>query len=91
MNSTVGPSFKVVFVEKIICESHEQCTRSTYQNVDAQFISFQQHLNGYIVILNYNEFKLLTFTKKKKNRRASMYARERVQRLVCIYINHADL
>ena len=29
MNSAVGPSFKVVFVKKIICGSYEQCTEST--------------------------------------------------------------
>ena len=46
---TVGPSFKVVFAEKSTCGSREQCTRPTYENADTQFISFQQHPNGYLV------------------------------------------
>ena len=29
MNTTVGPSFKVVFVEKNTCKSCEKCTRPT--------------------------------------------------------------
>ena len=30
MNSTVGPSFNIVFGEKSTCGSHEQCTELTF-------------------------------------------------------------
>ena len=36
VNSAVGLSFKVIFAEFHTCESHEQCTKPTKKNVDAQ-------------------------------------------------------
>ena len=35
MNSTFSPRLEVIFVERGICGSHEQCTRLTQGNADA--------------------------------------------------------
>ena len=35
MNSTIKPSFKVVFVEKSTCRSRKQCTEPTNKRMDA--------------------------------------------------------
>ena len=46
MNSTVGPNFKVVFSEKSICESCEQCTGPTEKQHKCANAQRRHYLNS---------------------------------------------
>ena len=66
MNSAIGPSFKVDFVESRTCGSREQCTRPSQKNADARSAAIQTQPQLY-----FSAFLLRNFSLKvtKRNSR----------------------
>ena len=55
--TAVGPSFKVVLVEKSTCEFREQCTGSTKKRTDANVVS-KLTLNETLILANWIQILL---------------------------------
>ena len=59
MNSTVGPSFEVIFIEKSTCGSHEQCIEPTKIR-EMQLKSIFQHYLKKSVFQHYPNIHLFS-------------------------------